>query len=499
MKRWAFYGRISDGEQIDNFSLEAQRAAAERFVQDRGGTIVARFEDVCSGRQADNRPEFRQMIAAAADGAFDDVVVHKFDRFARNRKDSVVYKALLKARGVHVWSALEPTDPESPTSILFEGMLEVFAEYFSANLGQEVRKGLERRALKGLPCGSPAYGYTIRDGTLEPTADLEMVKVAIDTYLTGTATDMDIVRLLNSSGPAHRDPDGTLEPFSRNTVRYILTNPIYAGYIRHNDTLIKGNHRGIITLDQHYALLRLRQRFYRSPRDNRRSARVYPFGGIIRCGQCGGLMGSSYAESGGHGRTTYRCLDRAQGKTVCTQPAVPSRFIEAAVDDTMRDMRMPMAVLDMAWSLSDPVRDAARVAAQRKSLQERLRRVQQLYLDEAVSEGQWAQEKARITHELHMLPETSDLPQCLPLPSDDLTPLAWLWRRANPGEQKLLARLLFERIVVDVHEVTHIALTALAQRLTSQSGIAEDTAVAGRPFRSDQVSSAQADPRREDL
>ncbi len=137
----------------------------------------------------------------------------------------------------------------------------------------------------------------------------------------------------------------------------------------------------------------------------------------------------------------------------------------------------------MAWSPSDTVRDTVPVTAQRRNLQERLRRLQQLYLNEALSEGQWAREKSRITHELHMLPETSSLPRRLPLPTGDRAPLAWLWRQANPGEQALLARLRCERIAVDVHEVIHVALTTLAQHLTSQAGIAGDTTMAARPVR----------------
>lgn len=233
--RWAFYTRISDDDhQAYGFSLEAQRADAERFVRARGDEIVVTYEDHHSARHAEDRPSFLAMIADGYDGAFDAVVVHKFDRFARNRRDAVVYKALLQKRGIRVYSVLEPTDPESPTSILFEGMLEVYAEYFSANLAQEVRKGQSRRALKGLHSGGPAYGYVMDGGHLRPTDDLETVKIALDAYSTGTATDMDIVRLLNHRGPSMRKADGSLGRFTREAVRYILTNPIYAGYIRYH-------------------------------------------------------------------------------------------------------------------------------------------------------------------------------------------------------------------------------------------------------------------------
>jgi site-specific DNA recombinase len=465
--RWAFYTRISDGDQVYGYSLEAQRADSEQFVRARGGEIVATYEDHQSGRKAERRSAFQHMVDDAHAGAFDAVVVHKFDRFARNRKDSVVYKAVLKKIGIHVYSVLEPTDPESPTSILFEGMLEVFAEYFSANLAQEVRKGLGRRALAGLHSGSPAYGYTTEHGHLRATDDLVSVKLALEAYLSGTATDMDIVRLLNSRGPSMTKADGSLGRFTRDAVRYILTNPIYAGYVRYNGTLIKGDHDPVITLEQHHTILRLRKRFYRGPRHNRRSQRDYPFSKIARCGRCGGTMGASYAETRGYGRTTYRCLDRARGKSVCDQPAVRTQVVEEAADSALHRMRVPMALLERARALTDPVVERERVAATRTGLQERLRRARFLFLNDGLTEGEWEQERTRVDHELRQLPEASLIERPLPTVVDPRwMDIGTLWERASPAEQKLLARLLLDAIVIDSQTVHIVALTPLGHSLT---------------------------------
>lgn len=465
--RWAFYTRISDGDQIYGYSLEAQRADAERFVRAHGGEIVATYEDHQSGRDAERRTAFQRMVDDAHNDAFDAVVVHKFDRFARNRKDSVVYKAVLKKRGIHVYSVLEPTDPESPTSVLFEGMLEVFAEYFSANLAQEVRKGLARRALAGLHSGAPAYGYATEQGRLRATDDLASVRLALEAYLSGTATDMDIVRLLNRRGPSMTKADGSLGRFTRDAVRYILTNPVYAGYVRYNGALIKGDHDPIITLEQHHTILRLRERFYRAPRHNRRSRRDYPFSKIARCGRCGGTMGASYAEKRGHGRTTYRCLDRARGKSACDQPAVRTRIVEEVADRALGRMRVPVALLERARGLTDPVIERERVAATRAGLQERLRRARFLFLNDGLTEGEWEQESARIDRELRLLPDASHLDHALPTVVDPRwMGVGTLWECASPGERKLLARLLLDAIVVDGQTVQTVVPTPLGRALT---------------------------------
>ena len=47
----------------------------------------------------DNRPEFLNMIADSKKEEFDIVLVHKLDRFARNRQDSIGYRMELKRHG----------------------------------------------------------------------------------------------------------------------------------------------------------------------------------------------------------------------------------------------------------------------------------------------------------------------------------------------------------------------------------------------------------------
>ena len=63
------------------------------------------------------------MIAASREGDFDFAIVHKLDRFSRNRYDSAYYKRELKKNGVQLLSVLEQMD-DSPESIILESVLE---------------------------------------------------------------------------------------------------------------------------------------------------------------------------------------------------------------------------------------------------------------------------------------------------------------------------------------------------------------------------------------
>jgi site-specific DNA recombinase len=96
--------------------------------------------------------------------------VWKYSRFARNREDSIVYKSLLRKHGVQVISVTEPFE-DTPTGKLLEAIIESLDEFYSANLGQEVLRGLRESASRGFYVSSRTpYGYRrvkVRDGSKE--------------------------------------------------------------------------------------------------------------------------------------------------------------------------------------------------------------------------------------------------------------------------------------------------------------------------------------------
>ena len=87
------------------------------------------------------------MIKDSSKGLFDIVIVWKLDRFARNRYDSAFYKATLKKNNVKVMSATENIS-EGADGILLEAILEGFAEYYSVELAEKIKRGMTENALK---------------------------------------------------------------------------------------------------------------------------------------------------------------------------------------------------------------------------------------------------------------------------------------------------------------------------------------------------------------
>lgn len=82
------------------------------FCKQKGWKLVHEYIDAGKSAKTDDRPEFQRMIALAKkqNRNFNAIIVHKFDRFSRNRKDHVIYKSFLKKLGVFVYSVSEQTD-----------------------------------------------------------------------------------------------------------------------------------------------------------------------------------------------------------------------------------------------------------------------------------------------------------------------------------------------------------------------------------------------------
>ena len=130
--RAVIYARFSCEKQTEQ-SIEGQIRVCNEFAERNGYTIVHQYIDRATSGKTDHRKEFQEMIKDSAKGGFDFVLVYKLDRFARNRYDSAMNKALLKKNGVRVLSACEHIT-DSPEGIILEAMIEGYAEYYSADL-----------------------------------------------------------------------------------------------------------------------------------------------------------------------------------------------------------------------------------------------------------------------------------------------------------------------------------------------------------------------------
>jgi DNA invertase Pin-like site-specific DNA recombinase len=84
----------------------------------------------------------------AEDRDIDAVVVHKIDRLARNMEDHVTIRALFRRRGVTLVSITESVE-ETASGRLVEGVQALMAEFYSANLAKDGKKGVNHKVKQG--------------------------------------------------------------------------------------------------------------------------------------------------------------------------------------------------------------------------------------------------------------------------------------------------------------------------------------------------------------
>jgi DNA invertase Pin-like site-specific DNA recombinase len=177
----AIYCRFSSRQQEGNFSIEAQKSACLEYAQKQNWKIYKIFEDRALSGTSDERDSFQEMIQQAMDSPppFQAILVHKLDRFARNRYDSVKYKYLLRKQGIKVISATQPmVGSNDPTEILVESLLEGMDEFYSLNLARETIKGMVEAAKQGFWChGAAPYGfrkkYIEQNGRRRPKLEID--------------------------------------------------------------------------------------------------------------------------------------------------------------------------------------------------------------------------------------------------------------------------------------------------------------------------------------
>ena len=153
MKTAVAYARFSSDNQREE-SIAAQLRAIREYAARNGIEIVRTYTD--------DRPGFQRMIADLRNGLrLDLVLVHKLDRFARNRYDGAVYRREIQKAGARLVAVDQPLD-DSPEAVLLESLLEGLAEYYSKNLAREVMKGMREMALQAKHTGGiPPLGYDV--------------------------------------------------------------------------------------------------------------------------------------------------------------------------------------------------------------------------------------------------------------------------------------------------------------------------------------------------
>lgn len=347
------YGRYSSDRQREE-SIEAQLRSIHDYAKSNSITIVKEYIDRATTGTSDEREAFRNMIRDSERKLFEVVLVHKVDRFARNRYDSAIYKRKLRENGVKVIYVSQLIS-EGPEGAMMEAMLEGMAEYYSRNLAQEVMKGLKENAYGCKFCGGrPPLGYDVDSTTKKyiiNQSESDVVKDIYSMYIQGKGYS-EIINTLNDKGSRTK----TGNSFGKNSIYEILRNEKYTGTYIFNRAPKKVNGKfNRHSKNQESDIIRaeggmpeiIPKEIWENvqlimdskKRLGKRSDEVYVLSGLLRCGLCGSPMTADTRKMKGRNTTYYyyRCY-KNNSKTKCTMPSWAKSDIEEAVIDELSRM-----------------------------------------------------------------------------------------------------------------------------------------------------------------
>jgi site-specific DNA recombinase len=127
------------------------------------------------------------------------------------------------------------------------------------------------------------------------------------------------------------------KPFTRNTLRQLLTNVVYRGQIRYRLEVHPGEHPAIVDASlwqQVQALLRVKRL-----RTGARLSNGALLQGRLRCARCGCAMVSSHTTKDGRRYRYYVCSQaQKRGWKTCPAPSVPAGEIERLVSEQIQGL-----------------------------------------------------------------------------------------------------------------------------------------------------------------
>ena len=384
----AAYVRVSTDDQME-LSPDTQMEKIREYAAKNGLLLLSEYifhDDGISGRAAEKRPGFQQMIATAKDPShpFDVIIVWKFSRFARNQEESIFYKSILRSKcKVDVVSVSEPLIA-GPFGSLIERIIEWMDEFYSVRLAEEVKRSMTVNAKNGSLQATPSFGYRVENRQLVIVPEeAEIIREIFRRFISGDAM-FRIAKDLSARGiRTHRG-----NPFENRTIDYILNNPVYLGKLRwtptgrtrrnfkNEDSIIADAlHEPIIDVETWDAAqarcAELKKSYKRYGKPS--SERKHWLCGVVRCSACGATLIWSNPHF-------MKCNNYARGRCTTTQHIAVEALEESFLAQLQHDLTFAESVACVVQA-AKPAHSDQRLQQQRARIVSRIDRLRESYLD----------------------------------------------------------------------------------------------------------------------
>ena len=342
--RCAIYTRKSTEEGLgqDFNSLQAQREAGEAYIrsQRQAGWVAlekAYDDGGCSGANLE-RSALQQLLQDVTAGEIDTVVVYKVDRLSRSLLDFARLMGVFEQRGVSFVSVTQEFNTTTSMGRLTLNILLSFAQFERELISERTRDKLGAARRKGKWIGGiPILGYDVAAGggrlvvnerEAEQVREIFTIAARVDSLETAR-TEITRRGILTKQWQSRRGRAHGGQPFSKTTLRALLSNVLYVGSIRHKGAIYAGEQPAIVEAEVWQQVNRQWEERGRHQAGRKHRRRAMLLLGLLHCGQCGRALVRLATTRRGRDYSYYGCPQAKRGG--CGQEAVATEDLEEAI------------------------------------------------------------------------------------------------------------------------------------------------------------------------
>ncbi|GGD02335.1 recombinase family protein [Pontibacillus salipaludis] len=483
----ALYVRVSTEEQADDgYSIDGQIQSLKEYCTKMNHEIVEVYKDEGISAKSLNRPALQKMLRDLNSNNFDLILTWKFSRISRKQVDLLNVIEDLVNHNVTLYSVSENIDYNTSHGKVMMQILGSFAEFERNQMVENVTLGMKQRAREGKWNGGSVLGYKSEDKELYILEEeAETVRKIFSLYLEGKGYKA-IANHLNHRGYKTKKN----RQFSVTSVRTILHNPVYVGYIRFNQVenwnekrrsgtnsnpiVVEGSHEPLITKDTWERTQELIRK--KSHKPSKSFYGTFPLTTLLRCPQCGQGMISHKSRASKNSDEYiryYKCSTFSnKGSAACKSNTVNADYIEGAVFKRLEEIvstpneleQIVEEINSKVKSQKDPLyQDLEQIDTQLKKINNKKAKYEELFDNEDLS-ASYFKEKINtfIAEENDLLEQRENIQNEIDKPTmeevsfsfvhDSLKKFSKLLPKVPAEQQKHFLHNMINRITLISHE-----------------------------------------------
>lgn len=306
------YIRVSNEDQIENYSLHNQLEYIKGFCDSNGHKLIKTFSDEGKSASNTNRKELIKLLDYALNdrNSIDAIAVYKIDRLSRETGDYLNIKAKLLNKDILIISVTEPIDA-TPQGEFLETIMAAQAKLDNAIKSQRTIDGMTRRLESGLPTNPPPVGYVYeskvegKNNVVRDEPRFSLLKKAGKKYMQGSHTSTEIADFLDEEGFRTR---GGLKPNSK-FFNSFVKNKFYAGYIfsKTRNKEFEGSYERMFTLEEWLKMQEIASGRVKISFTRHHNNPDFPLRRFLKCGQCGQKLTGAWSKGRNKRYAYYFC------------------------------------------------------------------------------------------------------------------------------------------------------------------------------------------------